>query len=211
MVRIRMVLGLALAGTAVWLLTVLAAVAGTSSAGVVAALMVLAAVAIWMAARRPAMRRAMVSSLLVIGIVSFSAPWIGGAAIDNGADQTDGVGGMGEDVAWRPFDLATIEAAVADGQTVFVDVTADWCVTCKVNKRLVLSDETVMTRLQAPGVLCMRADWTRPNNDIAKYLASFGRYGIPFNVVYGPGARDGVVLPELLDQDSVLSALDRAG
>ena len=83
--------------------------------------------------------------------------------------------------------------------------------TCKVNKRLVLDDEAIMRRLQAPDVVCMRADWTRPDNEIAKFLASYGRYGIPFNVVYGPGARGGLVLPELLDQESILSALDRAG
>ena len=56
----------------------------------------------------------------------------------------------------------------------------------------------------------MRADWTRPNDEIARYLASFGRYGIPFNVVYGPGAPAGIPLPELLTTDVVLSALDKA-
>jgi suppressor for copper-sensitivity B len=57
----------------------------------------------------------------------------------------------------------------------------------------------------------MRADWTRPDPRIARYLASFGRYGIPFNVVYGPAAPDGIALPELLDTDSVLAALAAAG
>jgi suppressor for copper-sensitivity B len=56
----------------------------------------------------------------------------------------------------------------------------------------------------------MRADWTRPSDIIADYLASFGRYGIPFNAVYGPGSPDGAALPELLTADAVLGALDRA-
>jgi len=57
----------------------------------------------------------------------------------------------------------------------------------------------------------MQADWTRPDPAITRYLASFGRYGIPFNAVYGPGAPDGIALPELLSQSVVLEAMDKAG
>jgi suppressor for copper-sensitivity B len=56
----------------------------------------------------------------------------------------------------------------------------------------------------------MRADWTRPDPAINEYLRSFGRYGIPFNAVYGPGAPQGIALPELLTADAVLDALKRA-
>jgi suppressor for copper-sensitivity B len=59
-------------------------------------------------------------------------------------------------------------------------------------------------------VVPVRADWTNPDPVISDYLASFGRYGIPFNVVYGPGAPDGVPLPELLTQQAVLAAIDLA-
>jgi len=60
-------------------------------------------------------------------------------------------------------------------------------------------------------VLAMRADWTNPNPAITEYLASFGRYGIPFNAVYGPAAPEGIPLPELLTEDEVLAALRQAG
>jgi len=56
----------------------------------------------------------------------------------------------------------------------------------------------------------MRADWTNPDAAIAAYLASFGRYGIPFDAVYGPRAPDGVLLPELLTTGAVLDAFDQA-
>ena len=85
-----------------------------------------------------------------------------------------------------------------DGHVVFVDVTADWCLTCKVNERLVLDSAPVRDRLAAPAIVPMRADWTRPDAAIADYLRGFGRYGIPFNAVYGPGAPAGLVLPEIL-------------
>ena len=57
----------------------------------------------------------------------------------------------------------------------------------------------------------MRADWTRPNDEIARYLASFGRYGIPFSAVYGPKAVNGIALPELLTSTIVLEAAEKSG
>ena len=56
----------------------------------------------------------------------------------------------------------------------------------------------------------MQADWTRPDEAISRYLETFDRYGIPFNAVYGPGAPEGIVLPELLSSEAVLSALEKA-
>ncbi|MEO5335781.1 MAG: thioredoxin family protein [Magnetospirillum sp. WYHS-4] len=111
---------------------------------------------------------------------------------------------------WKPFDEAAIPALVAQGRTVFVDVTAEWCITCRVNKSLVLSQDEVRQRLAVPGVIAMQADWTRPDEAISRYLARFGRYGIPFNAVYGPGLPEGLALPELLTRDKVLEALARA-
>jgi suppressor for copper-sensitivity B len=93
---------------------------------------------------------------------------------------------------------------------VFVDVTADWCLTCQVNKRLVIDNAAVVDDFAANDVVRMRADWTRPSDEISDYLAAFGRYGIPFNVVYGPGAPAGETLPELLTVNSVLAATAKA-
>lgn len=113
--------------------------------------------------------------------------------------------------AWQPFDTADIARQVAAGKVVFVDVTADWCITCKVNKAAVVDRDPVAAALAAPSVVAMRADWTRPNPAISAYLASFGRYGIPFNVVYGPKAPQGIALPELLTSQAVVDALTAAG
>jgi suppressor for copper-sensitivity B len=111
--------------------------------------------------------------------------------------------------AWEAFDEAAIAREVAEGRTVFVDVTADWCITCQVNKKLVLDDAEISQRLRGEGIVAMQADWTRPDDGIARYLASFGRYGIPFNAVYGPGAPQGLALPELLTKEAVLAALEQ--
>jgi len=107
-------------------------------------------------------------------------------------------------------DEAAIPELVADGRIVFVNVTADWCITCRVNESLVLARSPVREKLSSDGIISMKGDWTLPSEAISDYLARFGRYGIPFDAVYGPGMPQGEALPELLSRDTVLSALDRA-
>src|SRR3546814_18317140 len=72
------------------------------------------------------------------------------------------------------------------------------------------SDVCSSDLLDSPNVVRMRGDWTLPSDAISAYLAGFGRYGIPFNAVYGPGAPQGLALPEILTRDAVLNALAQA-
>ncbi|MDP6951942.1 MAG: thioredoxin family protein, partial [Alphaproteobacteria bacterium] len=203
MVRLRRIMALALVATAVWLLWVLEGVAGFSVSLAVASALAALGLLFWLRHLRPGASRAAAGAMVLAVAFAFAAPsWLSSADVRGDEDMAT--------VAWQPFDVVAIGEAVAAGKTVFVDVTADWCVTCKVNKRLVIASAEVRERLEAPDVVCLRADWTRPNADIASYLASFGRYGIPFNVVYGPASRDGLVLPELLSKGAVLEALDAA-
>ena len=112
---------------------------------------------------------------------------------------------------WEP---AMIGPLVDSGKTVLVDVTAAWCITCKANKSLVIEQAPVAPYLRqlvdAGQLVLLQADWTRPNDDIAAFLAAYQRYGIPFNIVYGPHAVDGIQLGELLTSDAVLAALNKA-
>jgi suppressor for copper-sensitivity B len=117
---------------------------------------------------------------------------------------------MRSDSKWVAFDEAAIPDLVANGKVVFVDVTADWCITCQANKKLVIDQEPVARRLRQDGIVAMKADWTNPDPKIADFLGRHGRYGIPFNIVYGPGVPAGIVLPELLTTDAVTTALDQA-
>jgi suppressor for copper-sensitivity B len=80
-----------------------------------------------------------------------------------------------------------------------------------VNKKRVLNTDDIVAAFDRGEVVRMRADWTKPSNEIANYLASFSRFGIPFNVIYGPDAPRGVVLPELLSDNSVFAGLSQAG
>ncbi|MGR3540172.1 MAG: protein-disulfide reductase DsbD family protein [Hasllibacter sp.] len=188
MLALKAVLAALLAGTALWLLWVLAGVAGQTVAAAVAILAAAAALA-------PALGRA-APAALPLALAALLVP----LAVDRPA------GAMPQaDAAWVPFDRAGIDARVAAGEVVLVDVTADWCLTCKVNKAAVLDGADFLEE-----VTPMRADWTRPDPAILDYLIGNGRYGIPFNAVYGPGAPGGIPLPEILTTGAVERAIAAA-
>ena len=199
MIALRRVLGLALIGTAAWLVFVLSAEAGERVALIVAA--ALAAVVVCFGALEASRLRAAGVALAIV--VAVIAAGIGPAAPEVSAPEA-------ADALWQPFDRARISELVAEGQVVFVDVTARWCLTCQANKRLVLDQSEVRHGLSAPGTIAMAADWTLPDPIIAAYLKGYGRYGIPFNAVYGPSAPQGIALSELLTPGEVLEALERA-
>ena len=115
----------------------------------------------------------------------------------------------GDDVPWQPFDEARV--AELDGQTVFIDFTADWCLTCKVNEKTVLNTDTVRSAMQSAGVVPLKADWTRKDEVITKWLQRYGRAGVPFYLVV-PKDRtaDPIPLPEVITPDLVAEALARA-
>jgi suppressor for copper-sensitivity B len=115
-----------------------------------------------------------------------------------------------QDHQWQPLTQQRIDEAVASGQTVFVDVTADWCVTCQANKVGVLLQDPVFTALGQENVTRLRGDWTKANESITQYLKANNTFGVPFNKVYGPGAPDGITLPVVLSKDKVMDALEDA-
>lgn len=204
MIVLRQILGLALAVTAVWLLTVAAVQIGAEGAYIIAAMLVLVGVVL-LVRRLPQSRlgRHAGKAVLVLSIAVLILPVVRTPQTIPPAVAQSGV--------WQTFDRAELNRLVAAGKIVFVDVTADWCITCQVNKKVVLDAEPVAGWLGSVNVVAMRADWTRPNKGIANYLASFGRYGIPFNAVYGPDAPNGIALPELLTRDTVVEAAIKSG
>ncbi len=203
MLTLRRVMGVALALTGVWLLSVMAVQVGDTVAMVVAGLMVALLLALWIGGRNGRVGWAGAALAVLLTVASFAVP----VQFGRGADAAPVVDSVAR---WESFDEAAIRAHVAAGRTVFVDVTADWCITCQANKKLVINRGETAKRLKGDGVVAMRADWTRPDERITAYLAAHGRYGIPFNIVYGPGAPDGLALPELLSEGAVVEALDRA-
>ncbi|MEP7208238.1 MAG: thioredoxin family protein [Casimicrobiaceae bacterium] len=107
---------------------------------------------------------------------------------------------------WIDYSPAKIAELRADGRTVFVDFTAAWCVTCQVNKRLVLDTDEIRAAFTLGNVALVRADWTRRDPVITDALAALGRNGVPVYVVYRPG-RAPQVLSEILTKQAVLDAV----
>ena len=99
-----------------------------------------------------------------------------------------------------------LESALQQGRPVFVDFTADWCVNCKVNEKLVLNTESVQRAFREKNVIFLQADWTNGDPDITKLLRQFGRAGVPLYVFY-PTHRDPIVLPEVITAKIVLDSL----
>jgi thiol:disulfide interchange protein DsbD len=106
--------------------------------------------------------------------------------------------------------VAYSERALADlraqQKPVFVDATAAWCLTCKVNERVALRPERVQHAFKDQNITLMIADWTTRDDAIAAYLATFGRNGVPLYVYYPPG-QPPVVLPQVLTPSLVLDAI----
>jgi suppressor for copper-sensitivity B len=119
-------------------------------------------------------------------------------------------GEVTDQIHWQRFKPKDIQGYVSSGKVVFIDITARWCVTCVANKLAVIHTEQVQKQLNAPEVIAMQGDWTRPDPVISRFLNNHQRFGIPFNAVYGPGAPQGILLGEILSQDELLQAIDQA-
>ena len=144
-------------------------------------------------------------------------PWV--AALAAAALLVVGIGAVRVAPATPTGDIAQLattrwsRSAVATslraGQPAFVIFTADWCITCKANEKLVLSDPRIAEALASGKFEVFEGDWTKADPEISRELARFGRAGVPFYAIFAPEARP-QVLPELLTVDGVLAAVASA-
>ena len=109
---------------------------------------------------------------------------------------------------WLNFDTIKLKELVNENNIVFVDITADWCMTCFYNKKTVLDRKKVKNIFETYDVKKIRGDLTKPNKEIDEYINSFGRFGIPFNVIYSSSAPQGILLPEVLTVQNLLSTFE---
>lgn len=113
-------------------------------------------------------------------------------------------------IAWVDFSQKALDDLLARGQPVFVDFTADWCLSCKYNERTAIDVPAVREAFKAKDIVPMKADWTNANPEITAALKKFGRVGVPFYVLYPANGGEPIILPELLTQQIVLDALAKA-
>lgn len=192
MTRVKQLMAFPLLATDLWLIWVLGQVRGPNAMVVVLAGCVVLGGSLWFA--RVYRRRAAVLAvlLLVTGLIYV------------GRDEQYAQQAAASEV-WKAYSPALLESL--RGKNVFVNVTADWCLTCKVNERLVFNDAEVLGDFAAHDVVMLKGDWTQRNPDLTRYLNRFARVGVPFYVMYSPRHPNGLILPELLTKGALRAAI----
>lgn len=204
MVRLRRILAIPMLATALALAWVLGRQTGVDGMTVgIAVAMVVGAAFWWFGYRQRIGASAwptLAPAAIVLGIVlAMGLPAADPAAATSGRDELH-----------QPFSRARLAELRAAGTPVFVDFTADWCLTCKVNEKVAIETEVVQTTFREAGVVTLTGDWTRGDPEITRFLADHGRNSIPFYLYYAPQSQ-GTVLPQLLSADYLANLPNDAG
>lgn len=145
--------------------------------------------------------------------------WRSVGKASQGSSTLDGSGAAGDQsstivsggITWYPWSPEAVAAAREEGLVVFVDFTASWCWTCKVNKKTSIEIDAVRKKMNDLRVVAMRADNSMASPEIDEALREFDRAGVPLNLVYpADSSARPIVLPEILTPGIVLDALDQA-
>ena len=206
MVRLRQLLAFPLYATVLWLGWVLGAQLDNNAVLRLGATLLLIAFAVWAwrlrsgGAGRPWGAGAL-AALAGAAVVAWPVVAASGAAVNDNVASA-----VAESGPWQSYTPDRLAQLTGDGRAVFVDFTAAWCVTCQVNKQLVLNTDAVQEAFAKNKVTLVRADWTRRDPAIGKALAALGRSGVPVYVLYRPG-QGPLLLPEVLQQRNILEAL----
>jgi thiol:disulfide interchange protein/DsbC/DsbD-like thiol-disulfide interchange protein len=214
METLKHIMGFPLMGSVVWMGSVLAALSGPTSLVALLTALVVCGLAAWMYGRWAGLDRAPVTrivvsaiaALLVVGSVLFAIRSSASTAV---APATRVTSSASTGIAWQPYSPERVEELQKEGRPVFIDFSAKWCLTCQVNERVALRSKRVEQRFRELGIVALRADWTDRSEMIARAIASYGRAGVPLYVLYGKGAEQPVLLPEVLTPGIVLEALSK--
>lgn len=187
--------------TVVWLVWVLGQQSGVDGAAALLALLLALSALIWALHLQGRTRWVLSAAVLLLsaGLLWHAAPLITTEAPVASAQASD-------KELWQPWSAERVQTAQSQGQPVFVDFTAAWCVTCQVNKRTTLNHPDVVAAFGKNRVQLLRADWTRRDPAITQALHALGRSGVPVYVLYAPG-KPPVVMTELLTRGEVMDAL----
>lgn len=220
MERFKESMGFLLIATSVWLIWVLANQVGIDAGMAAVGFLVSLSVAAWIVGSfldltSTTKRRVIVwtISLLTVaaGYGAFLRPFPALLSTNPAMAKASGRREEGE-IKWVNFTLAELDSQLKANKTVFIDFTADWCLTCKANEQTVINTKPIIEKLKELSVVPMKADWTAQDPEISELLHKFGRSGVPVYVIYPAGkATEPILLPEVINQSIVLEGLDKAG
>ncbi len=208
-------MGFILLGSVVWLLYVLGRQVGPDGVAGTVAFLLAASFGTWLynklggleaTRRRKAVLLAV--ALAIAGATMYFVTW---PSVKGGNWTSANTPSAPGAVTWEPFTKDAVDKHLKDGKVVFIDFTASWCQTCKVNEATVLASTAVTDAFKAKGVVTMQADWTLSNPEITQLLAKFGRAGVPLYVVLSPHRpTQPIVLPTILSNQAVIKAIEDA-
>ena len=220
MEKFKTAMGFPMLATAAWLLSQTADHFGSGGPLWVGLFLVVLALAMWIYGefhQRGTRHRglaAIIALLIVIGAYVWTLErelhWRNPPAIATGT-QTPASAGAGDSIGWQPWSSDTVSKARAEGRPVLVDFTANWCLTCQLNKKTSLEIDSVRAKLKAINAVTLLGDYTRKNPEITAELKRFERAGVPLVLVYPKDAsKPPQLLPTVLTPSIVLEALDAA-
>lgn len=199
---LKQVLAFPLYLTSVWLLWVYGNQTSSSGAMAVLAGGVLIAFGFWLKEQRPdrVKLRWFTRSLAVASVLTAAyVAWIAG-------DMREGDSDM-----WEPYSPQTLAELRSTNTPVFIDLTADWCITCKFNERVALNTQDVARFAAVNDIAMLQGDWTNADPIITELLEEFGRSGVPLYIMYPASSSEPpVVLPQILTKEIVLKAMEEA-
>ncbi|MBO7412382.1 MAG: thioredoxin family protein [Fibrobacter sp.] len=214
MVRLQKAMGVLLLATVVWLLWIVNEQAGLSGVGIFAAIAV-ASIACSVLLGRfappgvPFVREAAGLSLCIVALVSL---WFAALAPQYDIAATEKFNARMQEQktedGWFRYSPALIEDFAKAKRTVFIDATADWCLTCKANEAAVLNRDDFRRAMDSLNVALVKADWTRETPEVNALLQSMGKSGVPAYAIYPEGdASKQIVLPELLTTAAIVEKM----
>jgi thiol:disulfide interchange protein DsbD len=205
-------MGFLLMATVIFLLYVFGALVGQDRVPRLLAALLLAGIAAWIYGRwvspgQSSGRRvlSLFFMLLFLGGALKLGLYLALAPVE--ASTMTNSGGQGSQ-GWQPWSQTAVDAALAQGRPVFVDFTAAWCLSCKVNEQVALETDAVRKAFADKKVALLKADWTHADPAISNTLRQYNRDGVPLYLLYSPKNKDAPqVLPEVLTPAIVLDAL----
>jgi thiol:disulfide interchange protein DsbD len=197
----------------VWLAWVFGKQRGVDALGLLLIASVLLALALWWLERRrfsagrfgallPGFALALAIAALVFSL-RLPSPAHAAVASGNGTIAET----AGEPVPYSPQALAQFRA---QGRAVFIDMTADWCITCKVNEKAVFATDDFKQLLVDTNTVYMVGDWTNQDAEISAFLDQYHAPGVPLYVVYPANGGPGKKLPQILSLGLMRAELTRA-
>ena len=210
-ITLKQILAFPVLITAWWLYTVLDIQVGSMQATMVLLGAIILAFGCWALGRFAEMNSSFKAKVFGYSVFVLSLLTYTYLLLDASNSTTnDGVtadGQYAEEINWQTWSKEVVDEAVAQGRPVFVDFTAQWCITCKVNKKIALSSAETALLFEQKGVLPLVADWTKKDPVITAELNKYGHKGVPLYLYYPAGKTVPIILPQLLTPARIKEAL----